>query len=109
MNNQRRRALRRIYDIIEKNDYTEDNFREFYKQRSSEIYSVQSEEEIAFDNMPENLQGSMRGMESEEAIEHLSEAVDLCDEIVEMKEFDYDKIIDLEEKITDELDDVLYY
>lgn len=34
------------------------------------------EEEIAFDNTSENLQCSIRGQESEEAIEHMQEAVD---------------------------------
>ena len=33
------------------------------------------EEEMVFDNMPENLQYSMRGEESQEAIEHMQEAV----------------------------------
>lgn len=40
------------------------------------LEDVLSEEEDYFNNMPENLQGSIRGTESEEAIDMLSEAVD---------------------------------
>lgn len=48
---------------------------------SAELSDVLSEEELVFDNMPENLQGSMRGEESEEAIDIMSEALDGIEEI----------------------------
>lgn len=44
------------------------------------LSEIKSEEEIAFDNMPENLQYSMRGEESEEAIGIMDEVVDLLSE-----------------------------
>lgn len=40
------------------------------------------EEEMSYDNMPENLQGSIKGEESEEAIEILEEIVELLDEAI---------------------------
>lgn len=42
----------------------------------AKLDKVLMEEEMVFDNMPENLQCSMRGEESEESIEHMQEAVD---------------------------------
>jgi hypothetical protein len=42
----------------------------------SDLKEVLFEEEMVFDNMPENLQCSMRGEESEEAIDLMNEAVE---------------------------------
>lgn len=42
----------------------------------SKLDKVLMEEDMVFNNMPENLQYSMRGEESEEAIEHMQEAID---------------------------------
>jgi len=50
------------------------------------LKDILSEEEYAFDSMPENLQCSMRGEESEEAISCMDEAVDLLDEVIEKLE-----------------------
>lgn len=69
MNKQRRKEIRNIIIEIER--------------LQSKLESVQTEEEIAFDNMPENLQGSMRGEESEEAIETLQTANDLVQEAID--------------------------
>lgn len=48
----------------------------------SNLEDILSDEEFCFDNMPENLQGSIRGEESEEAIDLLSEAIDDLDNII---------------------------
>ena len=49
-----------------------------------DLEEIRDEEEEAFDNMPENLQGSWRGSESEEAIDNMDSAIealeDACDE-----------------------------
>lgn len=42
----------------------------------SDLKEVLFEEEMVFDNMPENLQCSMRGEDSEEAIDLMNEAVE---------------------------------
>lgn len=47
------------------------------------LQSVLNDEEFSFDNMPENLQSSMRGEESEEAIENMNEAVDALREAMD--------------------------
>jgi hypothetical protein len=48
----------------------------------SNLEAILSDEECYFDNMPENLQGSIRGEDSENAIDNLSEAIDSLDEII---------------------------
>jgi hypothetical protein len=47
------------------------------------LQSVLNDEEFAFDNMPENLQSSMRGEESEEAIDIMNEVVDALAEAMD--------------------------
>lgn len=49
----------------------------------SEVQNVMYEEQDAFDSMPENLQGSTRGEESEEAIDTLDEVVNSIEEAIE--------------------------
>ena len=62
MNNKRRKEISKIVSILED-----------VRDRLSEVVD---EEQIAFDNMPESIQGSDRGCESEEAIGYLSDALD---------------------------------
>ena len=69
MNKKRRKAIR---DIIA--DLTEN------KEARNKLEEVLWEEEEAFDNMPENLQYSMRGEDSQEAISTMEEAIELIDE-----------------------------
>ena len=45
---------------------------------------ILSDEENAFDNMPEGLQSSYRGMCSEDAIDSMEEACDKLDEVIEL-------------------------
>lgn len=52
----------------------------------SKLEMVQMNEEIAFDNMPENLQYSMRGEESQEAIDVMNSAVESLDEAISQLE-----------------------
>ena len=66
MNKERRTKISKIINDIE--------------NIKTNLQDVLSDEEFAFDNMPENLQSSMRGEESEEAIECMNEAIDALDE-----------------------------
>lgn len=50
---------------------------------AEELEHIKEEEENYYDNIPENLQGSMRAEESEEAIDLLDEVVDKIEEIVD--------------------------
>lgn len=51
------------------------NINELQNIKSS-IEGILFDEECYFDNMPENLQGSIRGEESEEAIDLLNEVIE---------------------------------
>lgn len=62
MNNKRRKEISKIVSTLED-----------VRDRLSEVVD---EEQIAFDNMPESIQGSERGCDSEEAIGYLSDALD---------------------------------
>ena len=59
----------------------------FNKEKLSEYISdlddIRSDEEMAFDSMPEGLQCSMRGMAAEEAIEYMDEALAYLEEAVD--------------------------
>lgn len=48
----------------------------------SNIEDILSDEEFSFDNMPENLQGSLRGEESETAIDLLGSALEDLDNAI---------------------------
>ena len=52
----------------------------------SMLEDIKWEEEDYFDNMPENLQGSMRGCESEEAIDNMDQALDALNEAIETED-----------------------
>ena len=46
------------------------------------MQNILSDEQEAYDNMPENLQGSYRGIESEEAQENLEAAIEALEEAI---------------------------
>ena len=69
MNNKRRQQLRKLIERME--------------AAKNELESILSDEEEYFDTMPENLQGSTNGMNSEEAIEKMNDAVTCIEEAVE--------------------------
>lgn len=52
------------------------------RQIESIVSSILADEEEAFDNMPESLQGSERGDMSQEAQDNLSSAVDALEEAI---------------------------
>lgn len=45
------------------------------EELNDKLDGILSDEQDYFDNMPENLQGSMRGSDSEEAIDLMEEAI----------------------------------
>ena len=51
---------------------------------STELSVILNEEQDAFDNMPEGLQSSYRGMCSEDAIDNMEEVSDKLDEVIEL-------------------------
>ena len=52
------------------------------------LEDIKWDEEDYFDNMPENLQGSLRGCESEDAIDNMDQALDALNEAVELENDD---------------------
>ncbi|MFR3950727.1 MAG: hypothetical protein ACLTY2_01600 [Coprococcus eutactus] len=77
MNDTRRRRLREIKTQI---DFANSQL----KDTSKRLSSILSEEQDAFDNMPEGLQSSYRGMCSEDAIDSMEEASEKLDEVIEL-------------------------
>lgn len=69
MNNKRRKEISKIVSTLED-----------VRDRLSEVVD---EEQCAFDNMPESIQGSDRGCNSEEAIGYLSDALDSVESALE--------------------------
>lgn len=77
MNNTRRRRINELKTQI---DFVNSTLKEVNKKLSS----ILNEEQDAFDNMPEGLQGSYRGMCSEDAIDDMNEAGALLDDAIEL-------------------------
>lgn len=50
----------------------------------SDLESVKDDEEFAFDNMPENLQNSMRGEDSQDAISSMEDATDKISQAIDL-------------------------
>lgn len=68
MNKQRRNKLDKAISYIE--------------EAKCVIQNVKSEEEFAYDNLPENLQYSNRGCQMEENIDNMDEIIDNIEEIL---------------------------
>lgn len=77
MNNTRRRRINELKTQI---DFANNQLKDANKKLSS----ILSEEQNAFDNMPEGLQSSYRGMCSEDAIDNMEEASEKLDEVIEL-------------------------
>ena len=77
MNDTRRR---RISELKTQIDFANN----YLKEASKKLSSILSEEQDAFDNMPEGLQSSYRGMCSEDAIDNMEEASEKLDEVIEL-------------------------
>ena len=56
------------------------------EELKSQLENICSDEQDYFDNMPENLQGSQRGMDAEAAIDAMNDAIESIDNAVEAAE-----------------------
>lgn len=96
MNNQRRRELANIVTTMESVCMPVDIAD--LEGIKSDIEFVLMDEEMAFESMPENLQGSYRGEMSQEAQDNMNEAIDLIDEFInDYEDYETDQIHDPEE------------
>lgn len=68
MNNERRKQLKELIKKVE--------------ILKGELERIESDEEFAYDNMPENLQSTLNGTNSEEAIEKMNEAIEYIDDAI---------------------------
>ena len=59
------------------------NWKKKAEELKEELESILYDEQDYFDNMPENLQGSMKGMDSEEAINQLEDAISTLEEAID--------------------------
>ena len=96
MNNQRRRELMNIITTMESVcmpvDITD------LEGIKTDIEFVLMDEEMAFESMPENLQGSYRGEMSQDAQDNMNEAIDLIDEFInDHQDYEIDQIHDPED------------
>lgn len=72
MNNIRRKQIAKVIDALE--------------WIREDIDSIHAEEEEAFDNMPESLEGTDRYDAMADAVSNLEDAVDLVEELIEALE-----------------------
>ena len=86
MNKARRKLIQNIIDGTEKIISGGQGDVEHLRER---LEDVLLDEEYAFDSMPENLQYSMRGEESQEAIDLMTEAIE------KFEEEDLEEVVDL--------------
>lgn len=91
MNNARRKQLKNLANRISIMNDIQDtsHLQEYY----SILEDIKNDEEEYYDNMPENLQGSMRGMDSEEAISNIDDALEVLEQAIDEK--DQDILLDL--------------
>lgn len=104
MNNQRRKELNNIVTAME-NVSTPVDIEEL-EGIKSDIEMVLMDEEMAFDNMPEGLQYSMRGEASQEAQDNMNEAIDAIDEFIsDYEDYETNQIHDPEDNEDEEEDE----
>ena len=84
MNNHRRREVAKLEHRLELLSLHFE--KDFLYTCISMLEDIKNDEEDAFFNMPENLQGSMRGMESEEAIDSLEEAIEYLEDLIDVED-----------------------
>lgn len=105
MNKQRRKELANIVTAME-NVSTPVDIEEL-EGIKSDIEMVLMDEEMAFDNMPEGLQYSMRGEASQEAQDNMNEAIDAIDEFIsDYEDYETDQIHDLEDNENEDEEDI---
>ena len=79
----------KISELIKALEHLNSNFSlELLNQCMNALEDIKNEEEEAFDSMPEGLQYSQRGMDSEAAIDNFEEALGYLEEAYETEDID---------------------
>ena len=100
MNNQRRKVIRKVLSDIASITLKTDSFDNLEPDSLETIrdiiQDILDEEQDSFDNMPENLQGSERGENSENAIASLEDALNSLEDALNAadSEEDIDEVLD---------------
>lgn len=82
MNKARRKELTNLKDLIEEIKTDMQEVKDRIDEWKCDIESVKDEEEEAYDNLPESLQGSARGEIMQEAIADMETAMDGADTVI---------------------------
>ena len=99
MNKARRKMIQKAIDMLEMgNDIG---------QALAILEDVLYVEEDAYDNIPENLQGSWRAEESEEAIDSLNDAIELLTELQSAEGANEDEIEDKIQEVIGCLEEIV--
>lgn len=99
MNKVRRKKIQRVIDMLEMGDGV--------AHALAILEDVLYAEEDAYDNIPENLQGSWRAEESEEAIDALNDVIDLLTELQSAEGNDEDETEDKIQEIIGGLEEIV--
>jgi len=105
MNNQRRKELANVVIAME-NICAPVDIADL-EGIKTDIEFVLMDEEMAFESMPENLQGSYRGEMSQDAQDNMNEAIDLIDEFIsDYQDYEIDQIHDPEDDEDKDKEDI---
>ncbi|MEY8366569.1 hypothetical protein AALA22_13100 [Anaerovoracaceae bacterium 41-7] len=101
MNEKRRKRLQscsgRLNDIID--EFSKFNLSSKLSQIGDEVEAVKDEEEEAFDNLPDQFQCGLKGVDMESAINELEELIENIESIID----DVSQVADDLKKLNDEM------
>ena len=99
MNKARRKLIQKAINVLEMGNDAD--------QALAILEDVLYAEEDAYDNIPENLQGSLRAEESEEAIDALNDAIDLLTDLQSSEGADEDETEDKIQEVIGCLEEII--
>lgn len=113
MNNDRRKKInieiKQITDVMGVMKNIEiDRLNNYLEDVKNNIELICDDEQESFDNMPENLQYSMKGEKIEENINLMNDILNLFDDIIDAEEVDREEIEYILDEIIGLLNDVIY-
>ena len=104
MNKARRTNLKFIANALSRINDVEDKAE--LEGLYNDLEDLKSEEEEYYDSIPENLQGGMRAMDSEAAIDNMDEALSLIEDA--MGEENWDQALELIEEAIDLVEEATF-
>ena len=74
MNNERRKSIKKVIDKME-------HINDIVDLIISDIETIQSDEEDAYDNLPESFQDGLKGSDMQDAIDVMEESIEALEEL----------------------------